>query len=274
MLFVKYIFFDKSETFPTSTPTPCQSQSRFKSLISSSSLPPSSASCPYQLSDRSESSVVHKQGTSLSVNIPDYLNESVGSLNPKQLRRLLNEQSSEALGIELYNTKREMHSENGDSRLALPPIEEAVEVTGSRVDQEDANGRRPVSLTKTQSSLASSKLGPLQECVTVGVQTDGGVTGEEQVQRLLSIDSGIVFGGNETPPDRGSETPLSEQSYLLGQPSLTPRPLEECLAIFKSEVYIQMCACNTYTNLLSVCNCACQPLVADGCKSVRVYVHL
>ena len=196
VLFVKYIFFDKSETFASSVPsTPAHSQKNSLSY-NQSPLTPTSLSCPIRLSATPEGSLVRCQGTSqFHVDLPKFDNPSVnGSLDQRW---------------RLEHTS-DIHLETeGNLRPALPGIE-----------QPTSDSRR---VDSSVPSLPDDK--PTSEQVSVGVQTDSAA------QRFL-------VGGSETPSseEEGDEKgPIPEPENGNGT-LRPPRPLEECLAIFKSEV--------------------------------------
>ncbi len=112
-----------------------------------------------------------------------------------------------------------------DSKLPLPPINENGDF---RAEMAIHSGTP----TKTQPLLSDLQLGVLRQYATVGVQTDDRLSGDEEGPTPKS--SGFVVG-SETPPSDQEEEQRSETE--TEQVPSTPRPIEECLTVYKSEVH-------------------------------------
>ncbi len=219
VLFVKYIFFDKSETFPTSVPlTPIESQRGSKSLPAPvPGASPSSLSCSFRLADLPDS-LMQRRGARPPSTVGSHGNPA---LDAERLRLLL--QSGRNANGSIANggvSNGHVPRERSCSKLALPAIDETGEANGIGVHSSVSTQACPV----IQPRLGDTPAGEPRHYATIGVQTD-------QLEERVSP---FVIGGSETPPSSPDE--LDRERIEREAVPSTPRPVEECLAIFKSEV--------------------------------------
>ena len=221
LLFVKYIFFDKSETFPIPPPSvPANGHPHAKTSPPqgkpASPAEPPAAVCPFALPQADETSF-----KSLSA---DHLPSAVSGKS--HLSRSMEKLVSE--GMVLDTTDRRQPS-------ALPAPDTADSGSGGM-----SRSRSSSKLLETSSNpRADLSLDPTAaQCVSVSTQT-------EDLEQ--SVGGGVMF---TVGMDRKISTPDSESSGIASLTSeLTsrrespapvlppvPRQLEECVSILKSDV--------------------------------------
>ena len=198
VLFIKYIFFDKSKTFDTSVPpTPTFVDKR---------VPPASipTSCPSRLL---EPPLLRNRGVDRTPNIsiPEQryplVNGSAGNLQSEEFTRLLSQGAT-------INT-----GETDSVRLALPSVEQA---------SNERNESKPLMKPLPENCVEEDV-----QCVSMGTQTN--LREEEVFPR-------VVWGKEDEEEEEERSDCSEEGDQPERDSSLPPRPLEECLAIFKSDV--------------------------------------
>ncbi len=220
LLFVKYIFFDKSGTFSTSSvpPTPSSTSSRG---VSPKAPPPSqgkstrntasTAVCPFVLSETSESSLAARRSPELSAN---HLQTAAAAMGGSQ----------SLPGIEKLVTEGIVLSAEGAGweRKALPPTSDSLkEMSLGGLARNRSSGSLLQSMSEPSVDLA---LNPVVN-VSVGTQTDG--LGPETPK--FTVGGGGEEGEVSQPDSRPPQLPL------LDLPPV-PRQVDECIAILKSDV--------------------------------------
>ena len=224
ILFVKYIFFDKSETYATSaTPSPAHSRANSQSSARQPAL-----SCPFDISDISEFSLVRRRrGSVCSVGNPEH---GIGwrNIETEQLRRLLEQETTGVCAN--GGTPHQSYAAAGQDspanthRLvlsALPALPNTVSETGS--DSSSSSS----SLEDFPS--ATERLPTLDQPLTLPPRfsSTGTQTGEDGTM--------FMVGDSPTPPSEMEVEPAPRHEEPPQAPP-PPRPLEECLTLFKSEV--------------------------------------
>lgn len=217
VLFIKYILFDKSETFSSSVPpTPLHVNGK----LPAQQIP--APSCPFNLAATSDSTLTTRRQSPLaigrSVPAPTTLQ---GPLISKGMEKLLSD--GMVLGSGVERTKV----------AALPPAD------ATKLSREESDGNA-LTLTKNRSSARLQQLllseetssvprglEPAVQCVSVGTQTE------------------LESPGSKSPiftvgaPERKDPLPVAQPSQEPRLPPglpLVPRQMEQCLAILKSDV--------------------------------------
>lgn len=233
VLFVKYIFFDKSETYTTSVPpTPALSNSQQPAL-----------SCPFDLSDISEFSLVRRRrGSVLSVGIPEH-GSGWRNMEIERLRQLLEQETpgmcaNGGIPHPSAATSGQDGSSNS-SQLALP--------TSQTLPNSTSTGDTKPSSESLSSLLRAPSSGSLKDLSSVAVTSKELPTPEQPLTLPLGHastgtqtdlafrENGPMFeigDGRTSPP----ETTMEPAPQHEASPQPPPRPLEECLMLFKSEV--------------------------------------
>lgn len=203
LLFIKYIFLDKSETFPYSDTPPIHVNGK----ISAFSAPHqtahhtafSASSCPFALTVPSDSSLVSNGNSSLAVNhiLPDTGN---GALDLKT-------------GLQLPSKSMEKLVHDG-----------MVLKTGGGITRNKSNSQLQQLLSSAEVSIPPEPT-PAVECVSVGTQTES-----------VGMESPVFTIGGVERKDSLPATPVSQEPCPLPELPLVPRQVEQCLAILKSDV--------------------------------------
>lgn len=194
VLFVKYIFFDKSKTFDSSVP-PTPTHSRHNSHSLDKRLPSSHAplSCtPPRLTN--------------SFRFESRCPLANGHFQPEELTRLLSQGAV-------------INDETNLTPLALPSVEKEKAVTKLQTEL-----REPSPLPEKYT--VDTSVGP--QCVSVSTQTEC----EDEVQVVPRI----TWNDGEEDEEEEERSTSPEEDPIA--PALPPRPLEECLTIFRSDVSI------------------------------------
>lgn len=203
LLFVKYIFFDKSEMFVSSTPsTPAVSNGKTNGKLPSPTSVPQSLVCPL-----AEPPLTLRRRQGLSITVPDngrrhMMTHSNGALGSGQLEKLLSEKI-------IVSAADVSPLQRGQPAL-LAPVE-------------TASGPQELSaaVAKATDSYPSNPL-PLKSSATVGTQT-------ELVEEEEEAPSMFIVGSRRSSVD--VDVPSCSPSPLPAE----PRPLEECLALYRTE---------------------------------------
>ena len=279
LLFAKYIAFDKSETFSSNvppTPTPSKTSDSFAPPSSHSHTPNAALStCPFPFSKPGDTGLARRRtvstGSTFSVHAPEFSSPTLANghttaLSREQLCRVLNQQ-----GLPLEST---------GGRSLGPPLE----ATGGRsLAPPPADTLVPESLAKglltTESATATS--------LALETASSPAITSEPVVVSALQGPSDSQTDGS--PPEERAPSPQRPASFSIGDdesssslsgeesgredspepedkprpPTPKSRPVEECLAIFKSQVRVH-CVC------VLVCMCVCVRAHARVCVYVCV----
>lgn len=226
LLFIKYIFFDKSEPFTSSSipPTPAQKASP----PSHQSVPPypqdkpapqQTAMCPFALSATSESSLATQRPSPLSVH-------QVLSTDPSAFPQGMEQLLSNGVVVE----------SSAVERPALPPASSSREegaFGGIAKNRSSSHLRQLLSSAEDAIAHADLALDPVKY-VSVGTQTVGDIPG-------VGVATAPMFtvGREEREDSSQPRLPSSQpRPHLYAELPQVPRQLEKCLAILKSDVSV------------------------------------
>lgn len=212
LLFIKYIFLDKTETYSI----PVSSNSK-QSLPPTSPPKPSVASCPFALPESSPS-VAELSFTSSKHMLPADLRGTRGPMS-KAVEKLVTD--GVVIGVE-----------NGGACPALPAPATTTSGQDSPLTRSKSSSRMPVaSRTPATTTLTSA-------CPSLSVATQTDL--ESPVGRAVFTVGGrkdSTFNSLESECSEGSSSPPS-----MELPS-SPRELEECVSILKSDVSVGRILC-------------------------------
>ena len=241
LLFVKYIFFDKSEIFATSVPPTLSAhlQDSSRSIkASSSSSSSGSTSCPFDLSQVGNSSITrHRTTPNMKINV-DLPKPVRRHGPPEELEKIRN-------GGMVIMSGRDTSAESANSNRRLAALECPQSQSTNNQDNTDG-GRIGRVLTIEDKVSRADFLLSKPTFASIGVQTEplpdltrspsrspkhsmfsiGGASADGRKDSVVSYpDSGIENGQLDLDTGNGAFIQSAE-----------PRPLLECLNIFKSDV--------------------------------------
>lgn len=258
LLFVKYIFFDKSEVFASSAPpAPSHTRNDSRSIkTSSSSTPGESASCPFDLSQVGNGSLTrHRTAPTLKMNVD--LPKPVRRHGPPddELEKVRN-------GSMVIMNGRDSHSADSATTNTQRRALEAPQGQSTNDNRESTDGgriRRQVLKTEDRLSRSDFLLSkPTAATVSIGIQTDPLPDNSRTPRQSLFSIGGPGCDGRKdsvvSSPDSGIESGHLDVDTRNGGLIRTaePRPIMECLNIFKSDVSIVRtnCTCVLYIYFL------------------------
>ena len=237
LLFIKYIFFDKSEVFTTSVPpTPSLAQNSSRTINKAS--PPAasitdSASCPFALSHVSNGSITRRRtapGLRMNIDLP------------KPVRRHCPLEGMEKVqngGMVIRNSGR-------TNTTHRPALEDNVQNTSH---QEDTECGIVGHMVKIEDKVSRTEMLPCKPTfVSVGVQTEPIVDDTDTTSSRTPRQSMFSIGGASCDSRKasvvssldsgieGASLDLDTRNGGLPQTTDEPRPVVECLNIFKSDV--------------------------------------
>ena len=233
ILFIKYIFFDKSETFATSVPpTPTHSRNNSTAFSTKPGIQyakpqtPKSLSCPYSLSNPSFSSTVYRRKTDTTPNHNAVLSTGIRKLNnvPDVIEKVVNDGIVIPGGIEVMGVKPVKLEKRALQGVPQDPLKMTESTDGGKVGG--------LVRSRSKKNILEEKIvKPMtpKTSVHVGVQGDS----------LPHTETKFTIGGRrDSVLEPESDAPISGNVTTDSQqlPPSEPRPVDQCLTIFKSDV--------------------------------------
>ena len=252
LLFVKYIFFNKSQKFTTNLPsTPVHPQSNSHDTKTSSPASPGSTSCPFALTEADNGSITrHRTSTGLKVNVnlPKPIRRRVNG-PPEEMEKIVN-------GGLVISSVRDSHTTTATTHR--PALEGPHNQSNS--NRENTDGGRIGQALRIEDKMSRADfLLSRPHCASVGVQTDP--LSDSTPSPTTPSQSMFTIGGAScdgrrysviSSPDSGIENGSLDVDTRNGEliQSAEPRSISECLGIFKSDV--SCIHCTTHVHCLGV----------------------